>query len=390
MKIVKVLLVCMCCCLTSQFPVFGGFYSLNSEDYPTKGTIAVMETDTTSHAVVDVGSPGTDQTWTFTQSLAGKPIPYNFTEPNKALNGSNFSTAGWAVQTKQYLDVPAYPPLLAQPMVGFFETNYFEKLESETVYGIGISIQTPLYTGSGPLVKQSISYPFPLTMGKKWSRLSQFNFPISTLTAAFKDSAGIEVDATGKLTIPAGTFDCIRLKEIRTVSLMLFLFGWNELDRKTMIVYQWHTKKAGLLLEVTSHAGETNPNYTEAALVVRMQSSNATTAVDCGPDCRTVDKVPAVCSLEQNYPNPFNPSTKIPYNLKSAAAVDIRIYTLLGQEVAVLKSGQQPAGRHETSWSGRDQKGAVCPGGIYFCRMQATPVSGGPAVVQTRKMLLTD
>lgn len=53
---------------------------------------------------------------------------------------------------------------------------------------------------------------------------------------------------------------------------------------------------------------------------------------------------PAV--LHQNYPNPFSNKTEISFNLQTAGDVDLRVYNLLGQEIALLKNGHFPAGNH--------------------------------------------
>jgi hypothetical protein len=398
MKPVNRMVALACCLALGWVSAWAQDYSLSSSDYPVSGTTTVMKTDTTAKAAVNVGSPGKNQTWVFTQNLIGGILPYNYSPAASVYFGESFPTAGWAVQTKQYLDLPATPPVLPNPMVGFYETNYFEKIKSDTVFLIGLSIKTPLYSGGGQLVKPAVNFVFPMEFGKKWLRVSQFNFPISisyggiafTTTAAIKDSASVEVDAIGQLTIPSGSYECVRLKQKRFLTILVYVLGsWNAVESKSMIVYQWYTKKAGLLLEVTSHGNETNENFTEAGLVLRTESSSALTGVGCGPGCGSLGGLPDRCTLGQNYPNPFNPSTRIPYQLQTSSNVDIRIYSLLGREIAVLESGLKTAGSQETAWDGRDKAGQACPGSLYFCKMTAVPASGGDPVVQTRKILLT-
>ena len=82
--------------------------------------------------------------------------------------------------------------------------------------------------------------------------------------------------------------------------------------------------------------------------------------------------------LKQNYPNPFNPETTLEYTLLNPGeVVSLKIYNLLGQEVARLVSEIQQSGNHIVKWNA-----SHLPSGIYFYRLQAGDL------VQTRKMVL--
>jgi hypothetical protein len=94
---------------------------------------------------------------------------------------------------------------------------------------------------------------------------------------------------------------------------------------------------------------------------------------------------PTTFTLHQNYPNPFNPSTVIQYSVPRRSYVNLKVFDLLGQEVAVLLSGERPTGTYKTTWN--DER---IPSGVYFYRLTAGDASGGSArsFVETKKMLL--
>nr|HQU70847.1 T9SS type A sorting domain-containing protein [Calditrichia bacterium] len=75
---------------------------------------------------------------------------------------------------------------------------------------------------------------------------------------------------------------------------------------------------------------------------------------------------PAAFELAQNYPNPFNPETRISFVLRESASINLSIYAITGEKVAVLANGLFPAGRHDLAFVGRD-----LPSGIYFYRLSA-------------------
>lgn len=81
--------------------------------------------------------------------------------------------------------------------------------------------------------------------------------------------------------------------------------------------------------------------------------------------------------LEQNYPNPFNPSTTINFSVPERSEVSLKVYNLLGNEVASLVSGVKEQGNYKINFNGEG-----LASGIYFYSLNV----GGK--VETRKMTL--
>lgn len=95
------------------------------------------------------------------------------------------------------------------------------------------------------------------------------------------------------------------------------------------------------------------------------------------------DEHPSSFKLHQNYPNPFNPSTTIRFTLGSAGFTSIRVFDLLGRELATLVNVVKSQGTHEQSW---DAGGLA--GGVYIYRIDIRPLDGGAPFSSSRKMVL--
>jgi len=82
-------------------------------------------------------------------------------------------------------------------------------------------------------------------------------------------------------------------------------------------------------------------------------------------------EIPQIFILHQNYPNPFNPETTIRFDLSRPAGVTLRVFNLLGEEVATLINEKMPAGTHTQKWNGKTASHQQVGSGIYLLRLQA-------------------
>jgi hypothetical protein len=105
--------------------------------------------------------------------------------------------------------------------------------------------------------------------------------------------------------------------------------------------------------------------------ISKLANPNAVTPVS--------NEIPKRFSLEQNYPNPFNPETKIRYSVTKSSFISIKVYDILGREVAVPVNAVQSAGIYEVSFDG-----SSLSTGVYFYRLSANGV-----VADTKKMMLS-
>ena len=81
--------------------------------------------------------------------------------------------------------------------------------------------------------------------------------------------------------------------------------------------------------------------------------------------------------LEQNFPNPFNPSTRISYSVPNASFISLKVYDILGNEVAILVNEEKPAGNYQL-----DFNALTLTGGVYFYQLTSN------SFVDTKKMIL--
>jgi hypothetical protein len=92
--------------------------------------------------------------------------------------------------------------------------------------------------------------------------------------------------------------------------------------------------------------------------------------------------VPNTFVLNQNHPNPFNPSTNISFSLPVESDVTIRMYNMIGQEVAQIAKNNFQAGNHSVEFNAKELSS-----GAYIYTLEAKGINGAN-FISTKKMLL--
>gem|GEM_PF-3238285 len=150
---------------------------------------------------------------------------------------------------------------------------------------------------------------------------------------------------------------------------------WVKADRAGVLILSSSLQTAGNLIRITPHSDVPPAPPEEGTTVPR--------------------SVPREFSLEQNYPNPFNPSTEISFVLPRTSVVMLRVYNMLGQEVAVLLNHEVlQEGLHRVLFSaaGQPAGGRDIPSlssGVYIYHIDVNELTAaGTSYRDTRKMIL--
>ena len=88
---------------------------------------------------------------------------------------------------------------------------------------------------------------------------------------------------------------------------------------------------------------------------------------------------PTIYDLKQNYPNPFNPSTTIAYQIPADGFVTLKVYDILGKEVASLVNETKLAGLYDVTFDG-----SKLSSGLYICRMNAAAYSSATKMMLSK------
>lgn len=230
----------------------------------------------------------------------------------------------------------------------------FYQLDSDELTLLGISVQGDLDDTTPGVETQVFTYvpgwtqmKLPLQMGTSWTSTSTSSgeFDGQPFSSTLTEEAVVE--GWGLLKTPEGEAQALKVRSTTTLTFGEF--------STTAVNIQFVTRGG---LSASLYLGETGEVVSASYGVWTHSGGNVGTDPDAD--------VPTVMTLEAAYPSPFNPQTTIPFTLAQAGQVTLRVYTALGQEVALLVDGMRSAGRHEVRFDA-----AELPGGLYFYTLEA-------------------
>ncbi|MEJ2104787.1 MAG: T9SS type A sorting domain-containing protein [Ignavibacteriaceae bacterium] len=142
---------------------------------------------------------------------------------------------------------------------------------------------------------------------------------------------------------------------------------------------------------VPGHGSTTEPqnyNFTDANLAsgsytYRLKQIDYNGTFSYSNEVNVDVTAPVQFELAQNYPNPFNPSTKINFSLAVDSKVSLKIFNVLGQEVAAGINSNLTAGSHQFNFDASSLNS-----GVYMYRIEANGIDGS-SFVSTKKMVFT-
>ena len=183
---------------------------------------------------------------------------------------------------------------------------------------------------------------------------------------------------------PAGMFDA-RFSSQRIVEVMDHKGHLSTITIQSAsypVTIHWHLSQQGIQSVIFTDAltGKSLGHSTGQDGSMRV-TNPAVTGINL--EVKTTNLAPKEFLLRQNYPNPFNPNTKIEFELPIQSTVTLKVYNLLGQQVAALaENNQYESGNHALTWDGSN-----VASGVYLYQIVARS-SDNRNFQQVKKMLL--
>ena len=262
------------------------------------GTKLVSEYDTTENVIVDVGDPGENQHWEFMQQISGIEISTEVVPLDSTPYSNDFPNSNWVIKYNAGLLDLIYSDIFPQIEGDIY---FYQQITPTKVFLLGTGFISSFLSASAEFDPPNVLIELlPTQYLDTWITKSKFSISKDTLiagnnylfTLSVNDSAHSIIDAWGTITLPIGTFDCLRMKSYVTMNEVVSL---NNIPIRTknahIINYNWIGKNLGIIARVASHTGEQNDKFINARLFTRLRQILALPVELVSFNCKSEDNV---------------------------------------------------------------------------------------------------
>jgi serine protease AprX len=313
--------------------------------------------NSSNDVTVDLGSPGGPQNWNFTtQPMGSDSCHVRIVSKPSTPFADSFPDAN-----------------LVYKVVHNSDTLYqYQELDSTLLMALGSGSVT-LDTSYVVQYEPTDSQPLPIVHGNSNRYHYGFSVIESDTVVEYEWYGRSVINAWGTVTIPYGSFPCLRQCSYDTCATTTFVTG-NPVSGDTVIRinYTFITEEHNKVVSISSHPGETDPYYSDAAVLERLTSFYAGTK-----ETSASDK-----TLLSYHPNPFSDNITITFSLTKPSHVNLVVYDVTGRLVTTMINKYQQQGKYTVTWFGTNERGNQLPNGIYFYHLD---IDG---TISTGKMLL--
>jgi len=306
-----------------------------SNAFAVGNSVTINSMDITSF---DIGSAGGGNNWNFSGLQSTETYDLMCVDPVSTPYANEFPGANLGTYASEnYQGNPA-------------EVWSYLNLGS-TLGNMGQAITSSSFPGDLITSKNNpaaIELQLPLMYNSTWSQsytsTIYYNGTPITITNISKN---VVVDGWGTMTMPGGaSFDALRIRESSTE------------NGNTFVEYSFLAKNGA---NVTVEASDPNPPNSGVINADWYDWNLSFTT-----DVEQISGLPSDFSLSQNYPNPFNPTTKIEYSIPEESFVQLKVYDILGNEVATVVNQEQNAGTYRADFNAKN-----LASGLYIAKLQA-------------------
>ena len=283
------------------------------------------------------GNAGANQTWNFSSLvLSNTPLIVTTSNPSTGQGSSNFPGA---------------------TIMNVIEGAYiYSKEENNSYYSMGMYTEDVLrkYTD----MQKVMQYPFAYnhTFNDSYRSIAA----IEDMEIRSHGTVTVTADAWGTLTLPSGTHsNALRLKSTTNNTDTMITSGGSFVFGSTSTTYSWYINGMKVPVFSITYIVTDFSNIKSVEYVTEF-STGIVNQVGVAEDYK----------LEQNFPNPFNPSTKINFSITKAGFTSLKVYDILGKEVASLVNGNLAAGKYSADFDASE-----LTSGVYFYKLETSDFS---------------